>query len=275
MTDIQYCGLEWAGKVPFGAIAWIYTTKPGYPNLQDLQYTYDNVGNPTEVHDPRNGETIGYGYDALDRLLTAGAPINGSYSYNEIGNLLSKTEGGLTYNLDYSTTTHKHAPNSVNGVAYTYDANGNLTNRSGIDFKYDAENRLVKVSQGSQYVARMAYDGDGKRAKRVDSYGSIHYVGPHYERNVGTGQDTTEIITKLYYAQLGPYRRLIAIRRNGLLYFVHTEHLGGTHILSDTAGYEVGALRYHGYGQTRVQSGSVPTDKRFTGQILDMSTGLY
>jgi RHS repeat-associated protein len=275
VTDYQYCGVEWLGKVPYGALAWLKTTKSGYPNLQDLQYTYDNVGNPTQIHDPRNGETINYSYDDLDRLISASAPINGSYSYNQIGNLLSKTEGGVTYNLDYSTTTHKHAPNGVNGVPYTYDKNGNLTSRSGVDYRYDPENRLVKVSQGAQYVARFAYDGDGKRVKRVDNYGTIHYIGPHYERNVGNGQDTTEVITKLYYAQLGPYRRLIAVNRAGTLYYVHTEHLGGTNILSDSSGNEVGALRYHSYGQGRVQTGSVPTDRRFTGQILDLSSGLY
>jgi hypothetical protein len=70
----------------------------------------------------------------------------------------------------------------------------------------------------------------------VDNYGTIHYIGPHYERNVGNGQDTTEVITKLYYAQLGPYRRLIAVNRGGTLYYVHTEHLGGTNILSDPSG---------------------------------------
>ncbi len=141
--------------------------------------------------------------------------------------------------------------------------------------KYDAENRLVKISQGTAYVIRMAYDGDGKRAKRVDNNGTIHYAGPHYERNVGTGSDTTEAITKLYYAQIGPYRRLVAFRRAGVLNFVHSDHLGSTAILSDTSGNEVGSARYQSYGQTRTQSGSISTDKLYTGQTLDASSALY
>lgn len=75
----------------------------------------------------------------------------------------------------------------MNGIQYVYDANRNLTQKGCLYLKYDAENWLVKVNQGSQYVARMAYDGDGKRVKRVDAYGTVHYVGPHYERNVGNG----------------------------------------------------------------------------------------
>ena len=78
---------------------------------------------------------------------------------------------------------------------------------------------MVKVSDGAGgYIARMAYDGDGLRAKRVDNCGTVHYIGPHYERNVGNGQDTSEVISKLYWVQMGPYRRLIAVSRAGLLY---------------------------------------------------------
>jgi len=122
---------------------------------------------------------------------------------------------------------------------------------------------------------RIAYDGDGRRAKRVDTYGTVHYIGPHYERNVGTGQDTTDTVTKHYYAQLGPYRRLIAVSRAGLLYYVHGDHLGGTNILSDVYGNEAGSVRYHPFGQTRAQNGLGPTDKLFTGQTWDASIGLY
>ncbi len=56
---------------------------------------------------------------------------------------------------------------------------------------------------------------------------------------------------------------------------MHSDHLGGTNILSDYYGNEAGAVRYHSYGRTRVETGLVPTDKRYTGQTLDASTGLY
>ncbi len=39
------------------------------------------------------------------------------------------------------------------------------------------------------------YDGDGARRKRLDTKGTIHYVGP-YERSAGNGQDVTEVVTK-------------------------------------------------------------------------------
>ncbi len=172
-----------------------------------------------------------------------------------------------------------HAVASVqNGDSCDYDDNGNVTRRGTLYLKYNPENRMVKASSdsgGSVYVARFACDGDGKRAKRVDNYGTVHYVGAHYERNVGTGADTTEVITRYYFAQMGKMRRLIAIRRGGTLYYIVPDHLGGTLRVVDTSGNLVDDIRYHVFGGTRSGGTNLQTDKRFTGQTLDMSTGLY
>ncbi len=155
---------------------------------------------------------------------------------------------------------------------------GNVNAGTEGKLRHDAENRLVKMtsdSNGYVYIARMAYDGDGRRAKRVDNFGTIHYAGPHYERNVGTGSDTTEVITKYYYAQMGAMKRLIALRRAGTLYYVVPDHLGGTLRVVDSAGNTVDDIRFHAFGATRSGGTNTPTDKRFTGQTLDQSTGLY
>ncbi len=58
----------------------------------------------------------------------------------------------------------------------------------------------------------MAFDGDGRRVKRVDNNGTIHYAGSHYERNVGTGMAPGNTVRKFYYAQMGEIKRLIAMR---------------------------------------------------------------
>jgi RHS repeat-associated protein len=50
------------------------------------------------------------------------------------------------------------------------------------------------------------------------------------------------------------------------------DHLGGTSVMSDSNGNQIGYISYFPFGATR--SGSVPTDKKFTGQRLD-ETGLY
>jgi len=56
------------------------------------------------------------------------------------------------------------------------------------------------------------------------------------------------------------------------LRYVHQDHLTGTALVTSDNGTSLGLMKYYPYGDTR--SGSVPTDKKFTGQRLD-STGLY
>ena len=210
-------------------------------------------------------------YDPLDRLKTASGEYSAAYDYDQIGNITSKTEGGASHSYDYASSGHKHAPRLVDGNQQTYDANGNLIARSGLALKYDAENRLVKVSNASGYVARFIYDGDGRRVKRVDNAGTVIYIGPHYERNVGTGADTTDTVTKMYWAQLGPIRRLIAVRKGTDLTYLHHDHLGSTKKLSSAST----PFKYYPYGTTFQEPASPPTDNLYTGQKRDLSTGLY
>lgn len=131
---------------------------------------------------------------------------------------------------------------------------------------------MVKATDNGAVKARFAYNGDGKRAKRVDANGTIHYAGSHYEVNKGNGLDTGEKITKFCFASLGSMRRLIALRKSGVLYYVCTDHLGSTTRTIDAAtGNEVDLLRYTVYGDTRQGGANTPTDVRNTGQVLDCS----
>ena len=192
--------------------------------------------------DAVNGETISYSYDHLDRLLTASSPVSETYTYNEIGNIATKN--GLSFSYDAS---HTHAVVAYNGVSYGYDANGAMTSRGGQAIAYDPESRPVRVDSGGATLCRFAYDGDGARRKRLDGQGTIHYAGP-YERNVGTGQDTTEVVTKYYYAGFGALKRLIAVRRFGYLYWVGPDHLGSTIRVADASFSPADQIRYRPQG---------------------------
>jgi len=88
-------------------------------------------------------------------------------------------------------------------------------------------------------------------------------VNQYYEKNLTTG-----VVTASYY--LGS--KLIAQREGTTLRYVHQDSLSGTSVMSDSGGTSVGTIKYYPFGATK--SGSVPTDKKFTGQRLDQS-GLY
>ncbi|MDA8188444.1 MAG: hypothetical protein M0T85_09905, partial [Dehalococcoidales bacterium] len=107
----------------------------------------------TSLGDGRNGETISFGYDHLDRLISASAPLNESYGYDNIGRMTTRNTSGY----DYTGTYHAHAPRYVAGNYYDYDPNGNLITAEGRTYEYDAENRLIRVGACSSSVKRSLF----------------------------------------------------------------------------------------------------------------------
>ena len=148
-----------------------------YTNLQNISYTYDDVGNVLKISDAAaygGSQTQSFSYDTLDRLSTAqasgsttyGGYTQRSYAYSNAGNITSFEGAALTY----QNSAHKHAVTHIGGVQkYWYDANGNATRRingsQDVTLTYDAENRLTGISGG--VTASYVYDGDSNRVKET------------------------------------------------------------------------------------------------------------
>lgn len=88
-------------------------------SLQDLTYTYDNVGNITAIANAVTSKTQAFGYDDLNRLLTASLTggYNYAYTYNTIGNLLTFNNGSNTINYTYGQNAGVHALTTSSEVA--------------------------------------------------------------------------------------------------------------------------------------------------------------
>jgi len=91
-------------------------------------------------------------------------------------------------------------------------------------------------------------------------------VGGYYEKNVSTGQETK------YYTFGG---RRVAVRMGSTVYWVLVDQLQSTMVLLDGNGNKVGEKWYYPFGEERHTSGSLFTDRRFTGQRWDGTIGLY
>jgi RHS repeat-associated protein len=123
------------------------------------------------------------------------------------------------------------------------------------------ENRVVSVSGGASFV----YDGDGNRVKKTEGGQTTLYVNKYYEKNLSTGEATTN-----YY--LGG--KLIAQRKGTTLNYILQDHLGSTSVTTEANGNNPATIKYFAFGDCRNSTGTIPTDKKFTGQTLD-ATGLY
>jgi RHS repeat-associated protein len=157
------------------------------------------------------------------------------------------------------------------GESYTYDANGNMTQRveGGLTYTqtFNAENQLISVTVSGQ-TTQFIYDGNGNLVKKIKPDGSkTIYVGGLYEVDKNSGGTVTK--TTVYYPLAG------AMRVNGTLYYVLKDHLGSASVVTDNSGNVVGDQRYYPFGATRLATGSMYTDKLFTGQREMAGLGIY
>jgi hypothetical protein len=122
------------------------------------------------------------------------------------------------------------------------------TRREDVDqftHTYDFENRIqiIKKFIGgvSTEIGRFYYDADGAAVKWKGPDGAITVtVGPHYEKN-----STTGISTSYYFFNGHPSSPLrsaqeVAMRKNGAVYWLHSDHLGSNSLTTDINGAGVG-----------------------------------
>ena len=241
-------------------------------SLQNLAYVYDKVGNITQITNSVASETNTYGYDDLDRLTSwALNGVNEGYSYDAQGNL--DVKNGL--DLNYNDASHKHAVTHIGSTQkYWYDQNGNQIARIvGADtftLIYDAENRLVEVKKNNVTIAQFVFDGDGKRVKSVIGSETILFAGGHYEKKGST-------ITKYYFAGASriAMRKYIIPQNMTVEYFIG-DHLGSTSITTDNAGIKVSEMRYKPWGETRYTWTNAPANTSPAYELVKYQyTGQY
>jgi RHS repeat-associated protein len=168
----------------------------------------------------------------------------------------------------------------VGGVSFGYDANGNRVSRSEgtstVEYSYDAENRLVEVSNSADPDdTSFVYDADGVRIKRVHGDEATYYIGPiEIETNQGDVTETHSIYS--LGGGVSAVRVVASAGDDGELTFTFGDHLGSSSTvwqageLGDTDPGTLSFQRYYPYGEPRDDyDPALPTDHTFTGQVSD------
>jgi RHS repeat-associated protein len=264
--------------------------------------TYDNVGNVATVATTLQAGTDNqkFCYDDLNRLTWAGStgtsPCNGavtngtltaaqyqqSYAYDVMDRLTTGPAGTYTY----GDAAHLHAATSTSGnYTATYDTAGDLTCRApssattcagtqtGAQLSYDAEGRLThwqNAPSSPTTTDDYAYDGEGNRvAQKVISGGTTtttYYMGPEEVKKVGA----TTTISKYYAVDGLP----TAMKQDTTYSYLASDGLGSVSETLGTDGSATSQQLFTAYGASRYTNGTWPTQKAFTGQYGDATTGL-
>jgi RHS repeat-associated protein len=126
---------------------------------------------------PFASQSHSYGYDLVDRLLTASSttPGNYSYGYDNLDNATSVTDPA--FGTTSPTYNGLNQVQTFNTNTYSYDANGNTTS-DGLtkNYKWDAENRLIEIDYiGTTAKSQFSYDGMGHRTvdTETDASGNV------------------------------------------------------------------------------------------------------
>jgi len=226
---------------------------------------------------------ITYTYDPLYRLVEADYTLAGTgssgenfqYAYDAVGN-----RQVMTVTLDAqqpaTSTQYTYDPANrlveVDGVAYTWDANGNLLSDGSRTFTYDAANRLIAVS-GQQAVVSYQYDGLGNRVLQT-----VDGVTTRYALDIAGGLPEVILATtdgaSTQYVQIGG--QILAQYDSGAWAYVLPDHLGSVRQLADAAGQVSLAQGYDPFGVLISQSTSFPISQPFgyTGEWWDAQAEL-
>jgi RHS repeat-associated protein len=96
---------------------------------------------------------------------------------------------------------------------------------------------------------------------------TTYYPSTAYQEEVsGSGPKTYK------YYSLGGQK--IAMRTNGTLNWLVTDHLGSTNVATDSSGNLTSEIRYSAFGEVRSTNGTTATDYRYTGQLQQAEIGL-
>jgi RHS repeat-associated protein len=244
----------------------------------DFNYLYDANGRIRSIDAvANNAYDRTFTYDGVGRLKTGSGPWGaGTYAYDPLGNLTSKTQGSRVVDVAFNSLNRvsqvRDTGVSSSWRTYAHDARGNVTSDGIRAFTYDEANQPTSVggSGGGTYT----YDGTWRRVKQVIGGVTTYSV---YDRagNLLTRDNATAGIKTDYLSVAGQtFVRLT----NGVPSYPINDHLGtalwvaaqnGTIQASQTYNYNPSGEAIAGSGAGRLDQ------QGFTGHIEDASGLTY
>ena len=240
------------------------------------------------VEEEPSGRVVDYVYDATNLLLKEritsadGSTSVISYTYDKVGNRLTKTENGFTTTYVYDANNRLRKEDDI---TYSYD-DGNLIEKQSAEeqivYQYDYDNHLIRAETtryGATIVVEYEYDTDGNRVRKtLDGNVVINYLvdtNRDYAHVVEErDQDGNLLVRYVYGHDLISQTRPSAGSGSVTSYY-HYDGLGSTRELSSSAGIVTDEYTYDAFGNLLDKTGVTVNTHLYTGEFFDSHLGFY
>ena len=132
--------------------------------LCSIEYFYSDDG--MLIGKAINGNRINYEYDLCGQLLSV-KDTNGkvleSYTYDKVGNILSKTVNGKTTTYTYDKA-NQLISSTIDGKTtnYKYDAAGRMIQAGSKTYRYKYLDKVAEVRENGKVIAEFEYTVEGQ-----------------------------------------------------------------------------------------------------------------
>lgn len=235
-------------------------------------YTYNAVGERTT--ETTTAGTWTYTYNAAGELTLAVYVLTGqsnpsqslAYSYDPVGNLTQTIINGVT---TVYVVNDVNEYTSVGGIAYAYDANGNLTSDGTNTYTYNDLGQLTGVSNIAG-TTTYTYDALGNENSVTAGGMTTNYlIDPTGQANVVAEFNGSTLLSHSIFG-LGLAAEVTA---NSNVYYYGFDATGSTAQLTNAAGSVVDSYSYLPFGSLLSSSVTVANPFEFTGQVGDLTDG--
>ena len=226
------------------------------------RYTY-NADNLIATKETADG-TWFYTYDSIGQLTAAVLKAGDvtlrseTYAYDAMGNRIQSVIDGVVTNYTYNSLNQIV---TANGIAYSYDADGNLLEDEKRTYTWTTDNRVASETlKSTGQTWEYGYDAMGNRTSvttngvtttyTVDANGNVlaEYVNGAFVRSYLQGNSLAAFTDAA-----------------GNTYYFNSDLLGSTVGLTDDTGLTVNSYSYDSFGNVLNTTEAVANDFEFVG----------
>ena len=274
------------------------THQKGSKVLAKFEYTLDENGRRTQVDETIDGvqRSVSYQYDVTGKLLAetilqAGQRNSMAYTYDAMGNRLTKVANGITTHYSYNSNDQLISETTADvTTSYAWDNNGNLIKKTSpegeISYSWSSSNKLIAIDdQVNRRQVSYQYDGQDNRIGKVTKQNG-QTIETQYL--VDSERPYSEVVLERTRVDQGAWSETLYVHtpeglgdlltqdQTGQVNHLYQDAQGSTRLVTDQQGSTQSIIDYDAFGNALLSSKPDSTIKhRYVGEYLDQDSGFY